>query len=132
MFLNKFLKNHLTIPQATNLFEEIKSQTHPNINDLERLVKIHKALMETKNIPLKVLDKYFEIKNDDNDDSPLRLKYQAMQITPTTIEKTMTPIQLFITRNPLWTLDLTGYQIKQVINSGAGILELEKILSEKS
>ena len=43
MFLNKFLKNHLTIPQATNLFEEIKSQTHPNINDLERLVNFHKA-----------------------------------------------------------------------------------------
>lgn len=101
-----------------------------NFNDYHHTV--YKALMETKNIPLKVLDKYFEIKNDDNDDSPLRLKYQAMQITPTTIEKTMTPIQLFITRNPLWTLDLTGYQIKQVINSGAGILELEKILSEKS
>ena len=89
---------------------------------------VYDALMDTKDIPFKVIEKYFETKDDDDDDSPLELKYQAMQIEPTVIEKTMLPIQLFVTRNPLWALNLTGNQIKQVINSATGILELRKIL----
>ena len=48
MFLTKFFKNHLTIPQATNLFEEVKSQTHPDTADLKRLVDFHKAPVGTK------------------------------------------------------------------------------------
>lgn len=31
MILSKFFKNHLTIPQATKLFEEVTSQTVPTI-----------------------------------------------------------------------------------------------------
>lgn len=38
----------------------------------------------------------------------------------------MTPMQLFAAQNPLWALNLTGKQIKLVINSAAGILELRK------
>lgn len=48
MFLNKFFKNHLTITQATDLFEKVKSQTHPDIADLKRLVGFHKAPIGTK------------------------------------------------------------------------------------
>lgn len=89
---------------------------------------VYDALMEAKDIPLKVIEKYFETVNEyvPEDNTELELKYQAMQMTPTTIEKTMTPIQLFTTRNPLWALTLTGNQIKQVINSAAGLLELKK------
>ena len=50
MFLTKFFKNRLTIPQATELFEEIKSQTHPDIADLKRLVETHYGQAD---IPLK-------------------------------------------------------------------------------
>lgn len=87
---------------------------------------VYDALMDAKDIPFNVIEKYFETKDDDDDDSSLELKYKAMQITPTVIEKTMTPMQLFATQNPLWTLNLTGKQIKLVINSAAGILELRK------
>lgn len=87
---------------------------------------VYDALMNAKDIPFKVIEKYFETKDDDDDDSSLELKYKAMQITPTVIEKTMTPMQLFATQNPLWALNLTGKQIKLVINSAAGILELRK------
>lgn len=100
------------------------------MNDYRQL--IYEALMDTQNIPKKVLKKYFETKNDNNDDTVLKLKYKAMQIVPTTIEKTMSPVQLFVMRNPLWTLNLTGYQIEQVINSSTGVLELEKILKQRS
>lgn len=62
---------------------------------------VYDALMDAKDIPFNVIEKYFETKDDDDDDSSLELKYKAMQITPTVIEKTMTPMQLFATQNPL-------------------------------
>lgn len=94
MFLNKFFKNHLTIPQATNLFEEIKSQTHPDTADLKRLVDFHKAPVGTKE-EMQALD----------------LKYRAMKHVPTTIEKTMTPAQLYDAGCPLWCAE---YSIEQL------------------
>lgn len=94
MFLTKFFKNRLTIPQATNLFEEVKSQTHPDIADLKRLVDFHKAPVGTKD-EMQALD----------------LKYRAMTHVPTTIEKTMTPAQLYDADCPLWCAD---YSIEQL------------------
>ena len=94
MFLNKFFKNHLTIPQATNLFEEIKSQTHPDTADLKCLVDFHKAPVGTKD----------EIQ-------ALNLKYRAMTHVPTTIEKTMTTAQLYNAGSPLWAREYTIYRL---------------------
>lgn len=94
MILSKFFKNHLTIPQATELFEKVKSQTHPDIANLKRLVGFHKAPVGTKN-ELQALD----------------LKYRAMTHVPTTIEKTMTPAQLYDVGCPLWC---TAYSIEQL------------------
>lgn len=94
MFLTKFFKNRLTIPQATNLFEEVKSQTHPDIADLKRLVNFHKAPIGTTE-EMQALD----------------LKYRAMTHIPTTIEKTMTPAQLYDTDSPLWCAE---YSIGQL------------------
>jgi len=98
MFLNKFFKNHLTIPQATNLFEEIKSQTHPDTADLKRPVDFHKAPVGTKD----------EIQ-------ALNLKYRAMTHVPTTIEKTMTPAQLYSSNSPLWTHDYKAITIETLL-----------------
>ena len=94
MFLSKFFKNHLTIPQATELFEEVKSQTHPDIANLKRLVNFHKAPVGTKD-ELQALD----------------LKSHAMTHVPTTIEKTMTPAQLYDAGCPLWCAE---YSIEQL------------------
>lgn len=94
MILNKFFKNHLTIPQATDLFEEVKSQTHPDIADVKRLVNFHKAPVGTKS-EMQALD----------------LKYRALTHVPTTIEKTMSPAQLYDVSCPLWC---TAYSIEQL------------------
>lgn len=94
MILSKFFKNHLTIPQATKLFEEVTSQTHPDIADLKRLVNFHKAPVGTKD-EMQALD----------------LKYRAMTHVPTTIEKTMTPAQLYDADCPLWCAE---YSIEQL------------------
>ena len=94
MFLTKFFKNHLTTPQATDLFEEVKSQTHPDIADVKRLVNFHKAPVGTKD-EIQALD----------------LKYRALTHVPTTIEKTMTPAQLYDADCPLWCAE---YSIEQL------------------
>lgn len=111
MILSKFFKNHLTIPQAINLFEEIKSQTHPDIADLKRLVNFHKAPIGTKD-ELQALD----------------LKYRAITHVPTTIEKTMTPYQLYASNSPLWTVELTARGIERFINWEKYNGKLPKIL----
>ena len=87
---------------------------------------VYDALMELKDIPFKVIEKYFETVNEygPEDNTELELKYKAMQITPMTIEKTMTPMQLFTAQNPLWALNLTGNQIKHVLNGATGYLNL--------
>lgn len=128
MFLNKFFKNHITIPQATELFEEVKSQTHPDITDLKRLVSFHKAPVGTK-----------------DELQALNLKYRAMTHVPTTIEKTMTPAQLYDADCPLWCAEysieqlsyyfimtfesITGDQIIQYMeNSVVPYIDLQKTL----
>lgn len=116
MFLTKFFKNHLTIPQATNLFEEVKSQTHPDIADLKRLVDFHKAPVGTKD-ELQALD----------------LKYRAMTHVPTTIEKTMTPAQLYDADCPLWCAEYSVEQLSHyftlpfTFESASGALVIQYI-----
>lgn len=80
--------------------ERICSQITPNINEIKRL-------LNKKN------DLYFPTEPDTN---ALELKLKAMTHVPTTIEKTMTPAQLFVVDSPLWALDHNPDKIKQMIN----------------
>lgn len=45
----------------------------------------------------------------------LKLKYDALTMVPTTIQKTMTPAQLFAVESPLWALDFAGEDIDKLI-----------------
>ena len=100
----------------------------------QHLEQISFVIMRTANIPINVLNDCIKIFNTRfnppyKDNLPaLELKLKAITHTPTTIEKTMTSVQLYLAHNPLWTLNLTGNQIGQVINSTAGVHELKKIL----
>lgn len=86
---------------------------------------VYDALMEAKDIPLKVIETYLDTVNEyvPEDNTELELKYKAMKMTPTTIEKTMSPMQLFTAQNPLWALNLTGNQINHVLNGATGYLK---------
>lgn len=44
----------------------------------------------------------------------LKSKYKLMHRAPSLIEKTMTPFQLYKTKNPLWKVNLSGYNIASV------------------
>lgn len=100
-FKNIFQKQ-LTIPQAVEIFEELKWQHHPNIAEVKTLFDFQYGPISTKE-ELQALD----------------LKYQALSHEPTTIEKTMTPAQLYDAGCPLWT-------------NNYSIMELAYYLKEKT
>lgn len=89
---------------------------------------IHDELMEKTTPDKEVLDTYLECNDGSFDITALELKQKAMNTMPAAIEKTMSPTQLYLTHNPLWTLSFTGYDVQRIINSTAGVHELEKIL----
>lgn len=45
----------------------------------------------------------------------LKLKYQAMTTVPTTLEKTMSPYQLYQTGSPLWATELSANGIESFL-----------------
>lgn len=89
-----FFKRHLTVSRAREIFEEIESQVYPDVADLKRLVDFHKEPIGT-----------------DEELQALDLKYRAMTHIPTTIEKTMTPAQLYDAECPLWAIH---YSVEQL------------------
>ena len=52
---------------------------------------------------------------DGYDGEALRQKHAAYKIIPTTIEKTMTPAQLYASDNPLWARDYTAETIRRIL-----------------
>lgn len=79
--------------------ERICSQITPNINEIKRL-------LNKKN------DLYFPTEPDTN---ALELKLKAMTHAPTTIEKTMTPAQLYSSNSPLWAHDYKAVTIECIL-----------------
>ena len=65
----------------------------------------------------KLLDVFLECNDGSWDLSALKLKQKAQTMTPTTIEKTMSLLQLFEANNPLWTTVFTGYQVYSIIQA---------------
>ena len=79
--------------------ERICSQITPDINEIKRLLNKKNEL-------------YFPTEPDTN---ALELKLKAMTHVPTTIEKTMTPAQLFAVESPLWALNFAGEDIDKLL-----------------
>lgn len=57
----------------------------------------------------------------------LRLKYQAMTTAPTTIEKTMSPEQLFDAGSPLWAREYTVQELYSYMRYGMPINDYNTI-----
>ena len=69
------------------------------------------ALMQTTHPEVETLKDWL----DKNDSRALTLKYEVLQITPTAIEATMSPKQLYMANSQLWVKDLTGHQVHLVL-----------------
>lgn len=81
----------------TEQFNKLREQTYPNVHKLEHFLKTAQTIEHTHNL------------------KALQLKYQAMTTIPTTIEKTMSPWQLYESNSPLWAVELTARGLERFI-----------------
>lgn len=91
-------------------------------NDEDRDV-IRRVLEKQSNdeLDLDILKAYLEAAKEYGDTNiayvypNLKLKYDALTTMPTTIEKTMTPAQLYASNNPLWAYNYTAETIRRIL-----------------
>lgn len=91
-------------------YNKLLKQTNPNIDELKNFLETNQHSEQTFGI------------------QALELKYHAMTTVPTTIEKTMSPYQLYASNSPLWTVELTARGIERFINWEKYNGKLPKIL----
>lgn len=98
------------------LKKDIRRALEPNV--MEANLGIIRTLLMAETDPDRdVLDTFIQVVNeykDVYDCEALYQKHAAYKIVPTTIEKTMTPLQLFKADNLLWTLPYSGDQVALV------------------
>ena len=92
---NRYLTNYNT---WSNKFDKLKDKVNPTIEELETFFG---------QTPYKFDTVFYALK----------LKYKALIYNPSTIEKTMTPVQLYLSENPLWTIGLSATDINHVLNN---------------
>lgn len=79
-------------------YNKLRDQVNPNIHELEQFLNANEAYEQAHKL------------------RGLKLKYQAMITEPTTIEKTMTPYQLYQANNPLWARELSALGIESFLD----------------
>jgi hypothetical protein len=94
-------------------------------NDEDRdVVRGELELQTNDEIELDILKAYLEAEKEYGDIeeidelfvySALKLKYEALTTVPTTVEKTMTPAQLYASNNPLWAHGYTANRIRRIM-----------------
>ena len=132
MVSNEFM---LELVSKTDIFEELRLG-HITLDNDEQRSAVRRTLMIQNNdeIELDILKAYLEAEKKYGDaDKNLRyhalqLKYEALTTIPSTIEKTMTPAQLYSSNSPLWTVELTARGIDRFINWEKYNGKLPKIL----
>lgn len=80
-----------------NQFNKLREQTNPDIHELKHFLKLSQVLLQEHKAKV------------------LKIKYLAMTTVPTTIEKTMSPYQLYEANSPLWAVELTARGIERFI-----------------
>lgn len=98
------------------LKKNIRLALEPDIME-SNLFTVRNILMSTIDPDRDILDAFIKTINkfkDGYEYEALYQKYTAYKITPTTIEKTMTPLQLCKADNLLWTLPYSGKQVALV------------------
>lgn len=79
-------------------YNKLLKQTNPNIDELKNFLETNQHHEQTFGI------------------QALELKYHAITTVPTTIEKTMSPYQLYVSNSPLWTVELSANKIESFLN----------------
>lgn len=119
MVSNEFM---LELVSKTDIYEELRLG-HITLDNDEHRDVVKRTLMMQNNdeIDLDTLKAYLEAEKEYNDTDEtfryqaLQLKYEALTTIPTTIEKTMTPAQLYSSNSPLWAHDYKAVTIECII-----------------
>lgn len=112
----------LELVRKTDIFEELRLGHITLDNDEHRSAVRRTLVMQTNDeIDLNVLNAYLKAEKEygDADKSlryqALKLKYDALTTIPSTIEKTMTPAQLYSSNSPLWAHDYKAVTIECIL-----------------
>ena len=105
-------------------------------NDEDRQVVQTRLLLKTNDeLELDILKAYINAEKEygDTDENlvyqALALKYEALTAAPSTIEKTMTPAQLYVSNSPICALNYDPDMVKQMINHLRNYPKNEKIFN---
>lgn len=107
--------NKLTSQEWNALYDSLMTEKNPNTDTLKQFLDAPYKKVFTKADSEQYHYDYIKA---------LQLKLETLTKEPAPIEKTMTRSQLFAAHNPLWALNLTGNQIKHVLNGATGYLKL--------
>ena len=112
----------LGLVRKTDIYEELRLGRMTLDNDEDRSTVRRTLVMQANDeIDLDILKTYLEAEKEygDTDENlryqALRLKYEALVKIPTTIEKTMSPAQLYASDSPLWTNDYKAITIETLL-----------------
>ena len=118
MVSNEFM---LELVSKTDIFEELRLGHITLDNDEHRNTVKCTLMMQTNDeINLDTLNAYLEAEKECGNTATfiyqaLKLKYEALTTVPTTIEKTMTPAQLYTSNSPLWAHDYKAVTIECIL-----------------
>ena len=94
--MNDFYKSYAFAQELLSKFDTLS-----NLNIVKQYLDYHKK----HHTPTEELIDY----------QALSLKYHTSTNKPSIIEKTMSPAQLYITENPLWTIPFSAKDVKQIL-----------------
>lgn len=103
------INNKLTVQEWTVLYEEFKMAKNPDTNALRKFLASPYKKTFTSAEREHYHHRYIQA---------LRVKLKARTTKPSSIEKTMTRSQLFLTNNPLWAVDIKPKNIIEVRHAG--------------
>lgn len=134
MVSNKFM---LELVSKTDIYEELRLG-HITLDNDEHRDVVKRTLMMQNNdeIDIDTLKAYLEAEKEYNDTEEtfryqaLKLKYEALTTIPSTIEKTMTPAQLYTSNSPLWAHDYKAVTIECILPHLKGEPQTEETFND--
>lgn len=100
------INNKLTVQEWTVLYDSFKTEKTPDVDALRKFLASSYQKTFTSAEREHYHHRYMQA---------LRLKLEALMTKPSSIEKTMTRSQLFLTDSPLWAIDIKPKNIIEII-----------------
>lgn len=132
----KSYESMFELVRKTDIFEELRLGNKTLDDDEDRDLARRALAMQTNDeINLDTLNAYLEAEKECGNTATfiyqaLQLKYEALTKVPTTIEKTMTPAQLYSSNSPLWAHDYKAVTIECILPHLKGEPQTEETFND--